>query len=114
MFQRFLEQKDALVLFLADEDNFSITGNDWRNIKIFVEVLEPLYSCTLEICAEKLTTLSKVVPIIKILKSYYGKYASENYADQRIKEFKQNIYNSLVTRFGKIEDMGKSFLQFLI
>ena len=60
MFQRFYVQKDALVLFLADEDDMSISGSDWTNIKIFVKVLEPLYVCTLEICSEKLTTLSKI------------------------------------------------------
>ena len=70
MFQRFLEQKDALVLFLADDEDLSISGTDWSNIKIFVEVLEPLYVCTMEICAEKFTTLSKVVPLITNLKRF--------------------------------------------
>ena len=74
MFERFLEQKDALVLFLADEDDLSISSNDWLNIKIFCEVLEPLYFCTKEICAEKITTLSKVIPIVKNLKRIYGNH----------------------------------------
>ena len=50
---------------------------DWTNMKIFMEILEPLYEFTVEICSEKMTTLSKVIPIINNLKSFYGN--NENY-----------------------------------
>ena len=39
---RFLEQKAALVLFLAEEKNFSMSFDDWTNMKIFMDILEPL------------------------------------------------------------------------
>ena len=71
MFERFLEQKAVLVLFLAEEPNFSMSFDDWTNMKIFMEILEPLFQFTVEICAEKMTTCSKVIPIIKILRNFY-------------------------------------------
>ena len=101
MFERFLEQKAALVLFLAEEPNFSMSFDDWTNMKIFMEILEPLFQFTVEICAEKMTTCSKVIPIIKILRNFYSN--NENYADGRIASFKRNIHFSLMKRFGDCE-----------
>jgi hypothetical protein len=91
MFERFLEQKAALVLFLAEEQKFSMSFDDWTFMKIFVEILEPLYEFTVEICSEKMTTLSKVIPIINNLRNFYSN--NENYADGRIASFqKEYLY----------------------
>ena len=66
-------------------------------MELFTALLEPLFNATNELNGKKNTTISKVLPMIPILLSYYNgdKSADEEHA----REFRTKISQSLRKRF---------------
>ena len=96
MLERFLELKDALVLFFAQEkSDKSLTNEEWQDVEDLVQLLRPLYDATVEISGEKFTTMSKVIPLSNLLLSYYGSEAKEC----MVGRFKKELSKSLQARF---------------
>ncbi len=104
MFSRFLTLKDALVLFFSDETELAISLSDWQLLQNFSSILSPLYEATKEISEEKHTTVSKVIPMTKILTQFYSGSGSEELQDDSAKKFKKELLTSIQKRFGWIEN----------
>ena len=95
MLERFLELKEALVLFFVQEKcDDALSPQDWNDVDGLVQVLRPLYDATVEISAEKFTTMSKVIPLTNLLFSFYGEEESGV-----VGCFKKEIFKSLRNRF---------------
>ena len=72
---RALEMRQALVLFFDEysiDEEEKLTDEDWKLLKTLTAVLRPLYLVTLELSAEKMTTISKVIPVYSILLDAYS------------------------------------------
>ncbi len=99
MLERFLELKEALVLFFVQEkSDDALSPLDWNNIEGLVQVLRPLYDATVEISAEKFTTMSKVIPLTNLLLQFYGEEEAG-----LVGSFKNEICKSLKNRFNWAE-----------
>jgi hypothetical protein len=97
MLQRFLDLKSAVVLFLADETSIQINSENWSSISALVHILKPLYDVTTELCAEKHTSVSKVIPLTKILKSFYGAELKKVQPEK----FVYSVIEKVLTRFSE-------------
>jgi len=101
MFQRFLELKQAVILFLSEEDEFdTLSAEEWDDISIVIKLLKPLYDVTLELCSEKHTSSSKVIPLINILKKSYSQIDAER---GLAKDLCAAILNEFKNRFKDVE-----------
>ena len=70
--KRFLSRKEALKIFWTKYcKEFEFTEEDWIILSEFVDVLELMVRVTTQMCADKFTTLSKVIPLTQRLMSYY-------------------------------------------
>lgn len=103
MFERAMEMKDALTLFFTEyklnpED--ILKSNDYKLIDEILPVLKPLYLITLELSGEKVTTLSKVIPLVNIL---YGSYSTEKAESKQAKDFRKLVLEHLNKQFPAIE-----------
>lgn len=92
MFQRAREFKDALTLFFAEFKNDVLNEDDFKLIEEILPILRPLYLVTLELSGEKITTLSKVVPLVNLLQQTYSKEYDEK---KRAKDFRQKVLEAL-------------------
>ena len=97
MFSRFLELKPEVVLLISNRNDIQISCDQWKLMKIFTALLEPLFNATNELSAEKHTTISKVLPMIQIMLSYYNGDASTD--EEHTREFRTKISQSLRKRF---------------
>ena len=69
---RFLELKEALKIFWTKYcQEYEFTETEWTLLAEFVKVLKPLYNATVELCADKTTSISKVLPMVNRLKEIY-------------------------------------------
>lgn len=69
---RFLELKEALIIYWTRYcKDFKLTETEWTLLSEMCEVLGPVYAVTLELCAEKHTSISKIVPLTNRLLSIY-------------------------------------------
>lgn len=95
MFQRALDLKSALILYFAQyniDESDALNSEDWNLIADFTEILRHLYTVTIELCAEKHSTLSKVIPMVNIL---FHHYRPQNEESETAKEFRAMIYDQL-------------------
>ena len=70
--QRFIERRAALEIYWTKFcKEFKLTEQEWTLLEELCETLGPLYAATLELSAEKHTSISKIVPLTNRLKSIY-------------------------------------------
>ena len=103
MLQRFLELKLAVALFLVDDTSVQFTSDNWAAIKAIVHILRPLFDVTTELCSEKHTSISKVIPLTKILKSFYTAECEKDQDDIVAQELSSKLLSKLKTRFEHVE-----------
>ncbi len=75
MFSRFLQLKDALNLFICEFPAESLVPfrlEEWQTIEAVTLVLKPLLDVTEEISVDKYPSVSKVVPLTKLLLNFYS------------------------------------------
>lgn len=104
MIQRVQDMKDVMVLYFdkykVDNTN-KLTDADWSLIESLLPVFRPLYLATNELSAEKYTTLSKVIPMIRqLMSTYSANRANEN---TLLKEVRKTILESLKAKFKDLE-----------
>ena len=96
MLERFIELKDPLTLFFVQErSKNALTSEEWITVEELVSVLRPMYDATVEISSEKLTTMSKVIPLTNQLMCFYSEGETSGFVGQ----IKKEIENSLKARF---------------
>lgn len=103
MVQRAVDMKDALILFFSEfksKDLEPLNDKDWALMVEILPVMKNLYLVTNELSAEKVTTLSKVVPIVKILTEVYSLKVKESSV---AKELRQKVLEGLKKQFDGIE-----------
>lgn len=104
MFVTAIEMKDALVLYFAeqnlDKDN-ALNDQDWKLMGEITKVLRALYLVTLEVSAEKVSTLSKVIPIVNLL---LETYSNEKPDETKVaKECRKLIFDAVTKQFDGFE-----------
>ena len=71
--KRFLSRKGALKIFWTKYcQEFAFTDTDWIILEQLVDVLELMVRITTQMCAEKTTTLSKIIPLTQRMMDYYA------------------------------------------
>ena len=101
MFERFVELKSAIFLFLFEEEKRpEFSSEDWLTMKGLVAVLKPPYDVTTELCGEKHTTVSKVIPLTEILKAFYG---SKDQSSEKATDLQKRLLTSITSRFELVE-----------
>lgn len=72
MLERFQEQHQEITttLCMLGRGNMCLSGDELEIVKKSISVLQPFESVTKELSSEKITCLSKVIPMIKALRSY--------------------------------------------
>jgi len=102
MADRALEMRQALVLFFDEYDmDERITEEEWKLLGTLKTVLRPLYLMTLELSAEKLTTLSKVLPVYSVLHDAYSNVASETKNEGK---YRKLLLDGLKSQFKDIDN----------
>ena len=104
MFDTLLKMKDAIVLYLVEQNldrNETLNDHDWKLMLDVTTVLRPLYLFTLEISGEKNATLSKVIPMVNILLDEYS--STEPNETKMVKDCRQLIHDALKKQFDGIE-----------
>ncbi|XP_076040518.1 protein polybromo isoform X4 [Oratosquilla oratoria] len=87
MFERFQEQHEAVTLTLCmlGRNNMCLSGDELECLSKAICVLEPFDVVTKELLAEKTTCLSKVIPLIKALRSCM--YSTDEYRRELYETF---------------------------
>ena len=102
MANRALEMRRALVLFF-DEINIAsdekLSNEDWKLLETLKTILRPLYLVTLELSSEKMTTLSKVLPVYSILHDAY----SADVQSREEKEYRKILLDGLKHHFKELD-----------
>ena len=107
MLDKCIELKQALILFF-DEFNVEdpITKQEWDTACKILKVLKPLYDVTNEMSGDKHVSVSKVIPLVDILRQTYPVH--EDYDDDvatLAEQFSHEIGKSIEARFvTKVED----------
>ena len=104
MLAQYVKQHDAILNVLVKEGKMKMCLNpdEVNTINKAIEILQPFKEATAEMSAEKFTTISKVLPMIKILKSKLNQMTESSLAD-RLRE-------NMAARFETME--SSSYLQF--
>lgn len=86
MLDRLLKIKDAVVSTLAivQPRLNTLTPDEWKLLEKCVEILKIFYNVTVEMSAEKSVSISKVMVLIKIMKSYVEKHIIESGTGQHL------------------------------
>ena len=101
MFDRFVQLKPAIILFLSEEEKRpEFTNEEWGAMKGLVTLLKPLYDVTTELCAEKHTTVSKIIPLTKILRAIYSRREQK---DKTTMDLEKRLLSSITIRFEHVE-----------
>ena len=108
MLERFLSLKDAVSLLMIQtgmDNTIGFLGTDqWSVIEAVVKILHPCYEATVELSGEKMATGSKVIPMTRVLMSFYA--AAQRQASNAVEaELTSHILGNLNTRFEKVEDI---------
>ncbi|XP_063892271.1 E3 SUMO-protein ligase ZBED1-like [Helicoverpa armigera] len=105
MLQRFCSAKQAIVMTLAvTRNDLLLTDNDWVVIESAVPVLKLFYDITVEISAEKNVSLSKVIPICRIMLHQIKNLLQNRINDiPEIKALIENLHKELSHRFNNTE-----------
>jgi hypothetical protein len=99
MLERALILKDAVVLFQSQsQETGMLSGVDWNIIKSLVNVLKPLHDVTTELSTEKITSLSKVIPLVNMLIQFYSSLLKTEQVPAE-KQLTQNVLSQLKNRF---------------
>lgn len=102
MLQRLVQIKDAVIATVALlRSELTLNESDWAIIEGILPLLSPFYEITTEISAEKNVTLSKVIVLCNLLKSFLQKHDSSN---QKIVAVQSVLKKGMEDRFKDIEN----------
>lgn len=98
MLERLVEQRKAINLYSVQRGSIdSLSNAEWELAERIVKILKPIYSATLEICADD-ACISVVIPLVSNLIN-----AMEiTTADQGLKQMKAALRDSINRRFSEI------------
>ncbi len=71
-FERLFEQKEAVttVLCLLGKTSLCLSEEDWSMISLSIDALRPFEEVTRDISTEKHVSVSKVIPLVSLLKDH--------------------------------------------
>ena len=103
MFQRLLEQKQAIILALTSlRFNFELlTDSEWNVLSTIVPILRVFFFITEEISSEKNVNLSKIIPIKRQLLTFLQRSACDLDLE---KELRQRLIHYMEFYLGNIEN----------
>ncbi len=111
MFERIHKLKDAVSLFLVQPEagaHGPFGGETWRFVEDAITVLRPCYEATVELSGEKFATGSKIIPMTKMLLTFYANLARECNVDTTHplkKELASDLLANLNSRFDRVEEV---------
>ena len=74
MLERFLELSEVIGGIVTKYPSLvMLTGAEMATVKSFMEILRPIHLATKEMSGEKYTTISRIIPLIYILKKVWAK-----------------------------------------
>lgn len=104
MLHRFIQSKDAIISTIAlIRPDLALSDHDWVVIESVLPILKLFYDVTVEVSGEKNVTLSKVIPLCRIMLSYIKGRLQEQSNIEEIKNIVQHLHKELNQRFGYIE-----------
>lgn len=105
MFNRVLLLQGAIeaTLILLEREDLNLSANEWSSLKELCLVLKPFEEVTVELSAENYVTLSKLIPMVSILKRQLASVMNEVTIFQIITCIR-TIQQELSKRFDLIED----------
>lgn len=104
MLVRFVELSDAISLILLQTPKAPVMLNaiELQIIREFIQVLEPLKGATTMICDENYVTASKIIPLVKMIKSKLQMQVPSTKAGHHIKK---NFFEEFAKQFKDIEEV---------
>jgi len=99
MLERIIEQREAIVLDLPHSGKDDFTGNEWRLITGYVEILKPVLEATEELIQENIPTFSMVIPIVYTIEAKLNNYILRNINTNVGLGFARSLKKSMKTRF---------------
>ena len=109
MLERLVDLKEAVKLFiigLPEDSNPMMMTQDWIDIEEIITVLKPLYDVTNEMSTEKRTSVSKIVPLSKLLTSFYTTASQKETGSLAAAKLASNILHEIVKRLSGCEQNG--------
>lgn len=107
MLERAFELKTAINLFVSQypmpDDVQPLNSYDWACVESIMGILKPFYELTVELSSEKHASLSKVVPVCKLLFKFYSTKVAKTSATTVEQELCQHILGQLKHRFQSVE-----------
>lgn len=104
MFERVLMLQSCIeaTLTAMDKQNMNLTDNEWESLSQMCMVLQPFKDVTVELSAENYVSLSKLIPMIRILKSHLDKVV-EKVTIAQILQLIETLKGDIENRFREIE-----------
>lgn len=104
----YLDFKEAVISTLAILQHAlddPLTQEDWQIIEKSIEILKPFLDVTNEVSAEKSVTVSKLIPLVKLMKKRIQKL-QENYPSppEEVERLLEKLKEELHNRFRALEE----------
>ncbi|XP_063231191.1 zinc finger BED domain-containing protein 4-like [Bacillus rossius redtenbacheri] len=96
MLSRLLEQKQPVMADLVENGRDGLSAKDWKMAEGMVQVLQPIYDATKEMCVDRLPTLPMVIPVLIGIDSVLKKHIDASGAGSAVlfaKQLKQCVWS---------------------
>lgn len=103
MFERFFKVKDALSLYINDNEINPILPEEWKIIESFIELLRPFEEATREL-SNSHALISSVIPIIQMLEKKVDDYLTRSHEFDPIKHAVTSLKSELSTKFSSLRE----------
>lgn len=101
MFERFSKVKDALSLYMNDNEIDPILPEEWKMIESFIQLLGPFEEATREL-SSSCALISSVIPIIQMLEKKVDDYLTRSQEIDPIRQAVTTLKNELSTKFSSL------------
>ncbi|GBP83066.1 Zinc finger BED domain-containing protein 4 [Eumeta japonica] len=101
MFERFSKVKDALNLYMNDNEIDPILPEEWKIIESFIKLLGPFEEATRELSSSR-ALISSVIPIIQMLEKKVDDYLTRSQEFDPIRQAATTLKNELSTKFSSL------------
>ncbi|CAG5041904.1 unnamed protein product [Parnassius apollo] len=101
MFERFSRIKDALSLYINDNEINPILPEEWKIIESFIQLLRPFEEATRELSSSH-ALISSVIPIIQMLEKKVDEYLTGSQELDPIRQAATTLKNELSTKFSSL------------
>lgn len=101
MFERFAKVKDALSLYMNDNEINPILPEEWKLIESLIQLLRPFEEATRELSSCQ-ASISSVIPIIQMLEKKVDDYLTRSQEVDPIRQAVTSLKNELTTKFSSL------------